>query len=279
MICRLSIFLLLSFVLTITAHAQTISDPITLPVTLKPTTTVTPEKAAPVYSKPQDSGVEQNVQALRDLSKPTNEITSPTLSPEALAALKKPAAVPPIGGAFDLINQNGNRVTDANFRNSYILVMFGYTYCRDDCPPIMANAIQAINSLPQAQANRILPVFVTLDPARDSPAALSAYLGGYGKRVVGLTGSQDEINRMAKNFGVNYRIVENPEAAIERSLSPQDLATLRRDPDYRPQSGEPYTIDYNPFIYLIGPDGKLLTLFNGGLPPENIANSLASALK
>src|SRR6185312_6053968 len=108
-----------------------------------------------------------------------------------------------VGGPFALIDQEGRRRTDAEFRGRWMLVYFGYTNCPDVCPTTMALMADVLKQL-GARGNRIVPIFITLDPARDTPKVLKLYVRAFGARFVGLTGSEQEIATVAREYRV-YR--------------------------------------------------------------------------
>ena len=109
------------------------------------------------------------------------------------------AAVPPaaVGGPFRLVDQTGHVRTDKDFRGRFVLVYFGYTFCPDVCPTTLALEQNALLKL-GPESGRVVPVFVTVDPARDTPAVLKTYLALFGPRFVGLTGTSAEIANVAR---------------------------------------------------------------------------------
>jgi protein SCO1 len=110
----------------------------------------------------------------------------------------------PIGGAFSLIDQNGTRRSEQDFRGKLMLVFFGYTYCPDVCPTTLAFISDALEKAGPT-ARDVIPVMITVDPARDKPEALKSYLASFGPQFVGLTGSEEEIAAAAKAYKVYYR--------------------------------------------------------------------------
>ena len=114
-----------------------------------------------------------------------------------------------IGGAFSLTDQNGQTVTDAQLFAKPALVYFGYTSCRDVCPLDNARNAEAAAILVK-QGYDLTPVFITLDPARDTPAALKEYLANFSARLVGLTGTPGQIKAAAAAFKVYYGLPDNP---------------------------------------------------------------------
>src|SRR5690349_741304 len=122
----------------------------------------------------------------------------------ALVACSGPAEEPPlkgaaIGGPFTLTNQDGRQVSERDFAGKYRIMYFGFTHCPDVCPTDLAVIGQALRRLEKndpAKAARVVPVFVSVDPERDSPAVLKEYVAAFHPRLVGLTGTPKQIADM-----------------------------------------------------------------------------------
>lgn len=113
-----------------------------------------------------------------------------------------------IGGPFSLTNQAGQRVTQRDFAGRYTLVYFGYSFCPDVCPVDLGwlmRGLQQFERSDPARAERIQPIFITVDPARDTPAVMARYVAGFHPRLVGLTGTPAEISAVAAHYLVSYR--------------------------------------------------------------------------
>lgn len=156
-----------------------------------------------------------------------------------------------IGGPFRLTDHTGKRVTDADFRGRFMLLYFGYTFCPDVCPADLQTMGRALDIL-AAKGEVITPVFISVDPERDSPAVLKKYVAAFHPRMVGLTGSAAAIKAAAKAYKVYYR--------AQPGAKPGDTKIL---------------MDHTSFIYLVGPDGKAVAAFRGGTRPEVLAKELA----
>lgn len=152
-----------------------------------------------------------------------------------------------LGGPFALTDQNGMRRTDEEFRGKYMLVFFGYTFCPDVCPTTLAVISAALDMMGQ-RAERIVPIFVSIDPERDTPETMKAYLSAYGNRWVGLTGTEDEIASIAKAYRVYYRANKD--------------------------EGTNYTVDHSGVVYLMKPDGTYLFNYSLSNSPEAMAADL-----
>ena len=158
-----------------------------------------------------------------------------------------------LGGAFSLQDHNGQRVTEGAFAGRLGLIYFGFTYCPDVCPTglgLMASALDLLGP----DASRVLPVLITIDPARDTPAALADYVSRFHPALIGLTGTEEEIATAARAFRVYYRKIQPPGASD-------------------------YLMDHSSFIYLVGPDGKVRQLFRPSTPPETIAAAMRGQIR
>jgi cytochrome oxidase Cu insertion factor (SCO1/SenC/PrrC family) len=163
----------------------------------------------------------------------------------------------PFGGAFSLTDQNGMRRTDMDFRGKYMLIFFGYTFCPDVCPTTLAVEAEALGKLGES-ANRIQPIFISVDPKRDTPAKLKTYLASFDAptrpNFVGLTGTDQEIAEAARAYRVYYR------AHIDGQI--------------RDGSGSEYSIDHTGDVYLMDPDGKFVAYYSQGILPDEMAEDL-----
>jgi len=169
------------------------------------------------------------------------------------------SSTPEFGGPFSLTDQNGKRRTDMDFRGKYMLVFFGYTYCPDVCPTALAVEAEALDKL-GPRANSIVPIFVTVDPKRDTPDKLKSYLSAFNPKppstrpdFVGLTGSEEEIAKAAKGYQVVYQA---------------HLDGFRVD-------GIEYTVDHTSDTYLMSPEGKFVAYYTLGITPDELAADLA----
>jgi protein SCO1/2 len=154
-----------------------------------------------------------------------------------------------IAARFTLTDHTGRRVTEKDFSGRHLLVFFGFTSCPDVCPTALLTVTQALERL-GTEASGLSTLFITVDPERDSPQQVAAYLESFHPSIVGLTGTPDEIAAAEKSFRVYARKVPSSDG-----------------------SGD-YTMDHSALLYLMGPDGAYLAHF----PPTIEAEALASAL-
>lgn len=155
----------------------------------------------------------------------------------------------PIGGAFTLTDQTGRTRTDTDFRGQLMLVYFGFTYCPDICPTDLQEIGLAMKALGE-QAADVQPLFVTLDPQRDTSEHLAQYVPLFHPRLLGLTGSIADVTKAADAYRVYFkRVVTGP--------NPDD-----------------YTVDHSAFIYLMDRDGKYLDFFPPGTDSEKIVGMI-----
>ncbi len=159
-----------------------------------------------------------------------------------------------VGGPFTMINHRGETVTEKSFAGKFMLVFFGFTYCPDVCPTELQVMTTALNTM-GTMTDRITPVFVSIDPERDTVDVVANYISNFHPRLVGLTGSQAQVASMAKAYRVYYAKVENKE---------------------RPQD---YQMDHSAIIYLMGPDGKFLKHFTYTTDPAAIRDTLVQVVE
>jgi len=140
-------------------------------------------------------------------------LASLLLTPLALGGCSGAPETPPlagatIGGPFTLTDQNGRKVSDRDFAGKYRLIYFGYTFCPDVCPLDVQTLMKGFRRLETdnpALAARIQPIFITVDPARDTPPVLKQFVRAFHPRLIGLTGSEAEIAAVAKRFAIYYK--------------------------------------------------------------------------
>ena len=157
-----------------------------------------------------------------------------------------------VGGPFTLIDQHGKRRSLSDFRGKLVLLYFGYTFCPDVCPTDLL-AVARLMELMGVDADKVQPVFVTLDPARDSAAVLRAYAAAFHPRFVALRGTEVETRRVATLYKTYYEKVG-------------------------PVGSNNYVIDHTAFIYLIDRDGRYVAFFPPGTTPERMQVMVREAL-
>jgi cytochrome oxidase Cu insertion factor (SCO1/SenC/PrrC family) len=166
-------------------------------------------------------------------------------------------AAPAIGGSFALTDQFGKPRTDADFRGHYMLVFFGFTNCPDICPVELQTISDALDQLDAKQAANVTPIFITVDPERDTPEALRAYVANFHPRLVALTGSVESIGTVAKAYRVYY-------AKATGTNAPSDPSA--------------YVLDHFALVYLMGPQGEYVTHFSPGTTAQDMAADLRNRL-
>ena len=153
-----------------------------------------------------------------------------------------------VGGPFHLIDQGGKAVSDADYRGRYMLIYFGYSFCPDVCPTTLGVMAQALDRLGPERARRIVPIFITIDPERDTPKVLAEYMKAFGPSFIGLTGGEAAIKDAEKK----YRVY-----AVKAPL----------------QNGA-YGMDHSSVLYLMGPNGKLVGFYDEAISPDDLAKDL-----
>jgi protein SCO1/2 len=162
-----------------------------------------------------------------------------------------------IGGPFTLFDQQGRKTSDTDFRGKYMLVFFGYTNCPDECPLAAGNmsaAMQLLDKQPSKasgmKADKVVPLFISVDPKRDTPKALARFLKPLDKRFVGLTGSKAQLDAVADEYKVYSHMHDDGGA-----------------------------VDHSAYIYLMGPDGKYITHFANDASPQLLAEGIAKQVQ
>ena len=188
----------------------------------------------------------------------------PTLTPASAQeeVLALPSLPPPSGGSFSLIDHTGRQVADEEFRGSYLLVYFGYTFCPDVCPTGLQMLSEAVEMLGDA-GTKVQPIFITVDPERDGAEALADYVGAFHPRLVGLTGTPKQIKAVAKAYGVRYFKLYYPPSWDDEEEESENGEEGEANLDY--------AMNHTAFTYLLGPDGRGLATFPHGAWPQDMA--------
>ncbi len=160
-----------------------------------------------------------------------------------------------VGGPFRLTDHTGKPRSDSDFRGRYMLIYFGFTYCPDICPTTLAVMAEALDQLgPDAQ--KIVPILITVDPERDTPAVLAEYVKAFGPSFVGLTSRAAEIEDVEKKFRVY---------AVKQPLG-------------EAPKGANYGVDHSNVMYLVGPDGKVIHFYTEAISPDALAKDLKAKI-
>ena len=158
-----------------------------------------------------------------------------------------------MGGPFRLLDGAGREVTDRDLRGRYLLIYFGYTSCPDVCPTTLQTVASALDRL-GAAADRIQPIFITVDPARDTPDVVGHYAASFSPRLIGLTGSAEAIAAVEKAFRVYTEI---------HRFGP---------------GADDYSVDHSSALYLVGPDGRFVAPLHADAEAPDLAQTLARQL-
>ena len=157
-----------------------------------------------------------------------------------------------IGGPFELVDQHGAPRTDEDFRGRYMVMYFGFTHCPDTCPTVLlkiTNALEELAELDAAKAERVVPVFISVDPERDTPEALRSYAENFHPRLVALTGTLRQLEEVGRTYGVFFAKVPTGAPGV-------------------------YLMDHTGFVYLIGPDGDYLEHFESNVSVDGLLDAL-----
>jgi protein SCO1/2 len=172
------------------------------------------------------------------------------LSPPLVRAANSPVT---IGGPFVLTSPDGTTVSEQTYRGKWLLVFFGYTSCPDTCPTALLEMAAALGRL-GPDADKLQPLFITVDPRRDTPAIMGNYTQSFDPRIVGLTGTSLQIAAVAQEYGVYYA------------------------PRKSGMGAEDYVMDHSTYIYLMDPEGKFVRGLDADTPGERIAEAVRGAM-
>ncbi len=178
----------------------------------------------------------------------------PSLSEVAvIVSQEKDYGTPQIGGTFSLIDHEGQSRTEADFKGKILLVYFGYSFCPDICPSALYNMSQALEALGE-KAKEIQPLFITIDPERDTIQHLARYRENYHPRFIMLTGSEHQIQTVMKAYKVHGAKVKPDETTTE------------------------YLMDHTSIIYIMDRQGRFIAHFNHLTPPKELKKALIKIL-
>jgi protein SCO1 len=176
--------------------------------------------------------------------------TALVLSQPLVCAANSPVT---IGGPFTLTSPGGTTVTDQTYRGKWLLVYFGFTSCPDSCPTALLEIAAALEKL-GADADKLQPLFITVDPQRDTLAVMGNYTQSFDSRIVGLTGTPQQIAAVAQEYGAYY------------------------EPRKRGPGAEDYVVDHSTYLYLMDAEGKFVRGLDADTPSERIAEAVRSAM-
>jgi cytochrome oxidase Cu insertion factor (SCO1/SenC/PrrC family) len=158
-----------------------------------------------------------------------------------------------VGGPFALVAPDHRTVTDRDFRGKVLIVYFGYTFCPDVCPTSLANIADAIDLLPPEAQEKLAAVYISIDPARDTPESLGEYTAHFHPRILGLTGTPEQVAAAAAAYHATYARVEGQGAAE-------------------------YLMDHSTAIYLMDGQGRFIRHFPHTIDPRLLARALETAI-
>jgi protein SCO1 len=158
-----------------------------------------------------------------------------------------------IGGPFTLSTPDGTTVTDRTYRGKWLLVYFGYTFCPTSCPTTLLAVTTALEELGQ-DAAQVQPLFITVDPQRDTPKVMREYIESFDPRIIGLTGTPQQIAAAAREYGAYY-------VRHSTGAGPND-----------------YVVDHSTYLYLMDPLGKFVRAFDSDRSGDGIANALRALI-
>lgn len=171
-------------------------------------------------------------------------------------AASQRAELPRIGQPFELTGHTGARIASSAFGDKALFIAFGYTSCPDICPTLLQTMSEVMDQLPAPLAAKVQPVFISVDPERDTPEVLASYLANFHPRILGLTGSPSEIADVAKSYYVYSGKVTSADAAPGA-----------------------YMMEHASSLFLVSSDGRLLASFGfGRMSSEEVAKAISKAI-
>lgn len=155
----------------------------------------------------------------------------------------------PLGGDFTLRTLQNKEVSLSSFRGKAVLLYFGFTYCPDMCPTELLQFKQLLAMLPAEKRARVQPIFISVDPKRDTADVLDPYVAFFDKRILALTGSEEELHKVAGQYGAHFRYVP---------------------------TGSSYTVDHTVNTFLIDTQGKLVKIIPYGTPTQDVLKQVTA---
>ncbi len=156
-----------------------------------------------------------------------------------------------LGGKFELVDHNGVKVTEKSWPNKYLILYFGFTHCPDVCPTGLNKLVQALNALPKSTVEKIQPLFITIDPSRDTVESQKTYVQLFHPKLIGLTGTQAQIDHVIDI----YKVYAQKEG-----------------------NGPDYMMNHSAFTYLQDPYGAIVGIYPHDETPDNMTKQISQAL-
>ena len=195
-----------------------------------------------------------------------NESSQVAVTEPAGKTFAEPGSVP-IGGPFMLVDHTGRTVTETDFGGKYLLVFFGFSNCPDVCPTTLADIASALELLGE-DGDAIQPLFVSLDPERDTPQRLAEYVKAFHPKIVGLTGTPEQIAAVTKEYRAFYEKVSAASYYGKETGAASDKSA----------PGNEYLISHQGNTYLMSPSSEYLAHFTYGTKPEEIVETIRKAI-
>lgn len=153
-----------------------------------------------------------------------------------------------IGGPFELVDQDGKTRTNKDFLGQWVVLYFGFSHCPDVCPDEMEKMVKALELIKKQTKEKVQPLFITVDPARDDPSVLKGYLREFSEDIIGLTGNEEQVKQASKSYRVYYSA--------------------------GPKADNDYIVDHTIIMYLIDPEGQFVDYYGQNKTAEEVANGI-----
>ncbi len=189
------------------------------------------------------------------------------LTDERVRETVRRATAPAIGGPFALVDHRGRAVTEADYRGKLMVVTFGYTFCPDVCATGLYKIGRALDALGE-DAGQVYPLFITVDPERDSAEALANYVGNFHPALIGLTGSPERVKAVAKAYRIYYAKAPPAHRHEDGGKGSHEHA----------EEGGDYLVDHSTATYVMGRDGGFRQAVSQGSSAEDLAAAIRQHL-
>ncbi|MGE0754487.1 MAG: SCO family protein [Alphaproteobacteria bacterium] len=203
---------------------------------------------------------------------PAPEADAVAVSGEDAEGYVAPASV---GGKFTLIDHTGAERTEQDYRGKIMLVFFGFTHCPDICP-VTVSTFSSLMELLGDKADKVAPLFISVDPGRDTPAVMKDYLSNFDARIVGLTGTAEQVKSAADAYKVYYAQAQQPTEQAD-GYGAQESGDHSAHVGHG--AGDNYMVDHSGYVYLMDPQGNYVEHFRYDVSEQELADAIKPYLQ
>jgi protein SCO1/2 len=171
-----------------------------------------------------------------------------------------------VGGPFKLIDTRGKPFTNANLLGEFALLYFGFTHCPDICPDELEKVAEAVDEVERTTGAQVVPVFISVDPKRDTPQRVATYVREFHPRMIGLTGSEQAVTDAAKAYRVYFSRTDGGGGSGSGGATTSPSSSVAENDDY--------LVDHSIITYLIDPKGEFVTFYGKNFDAKQLADSI-----